>query len=140
MVPFKGSSPALTALRGGHIEAVVASLGSVSGTLKSGAVRGVALSSRFPDFPDIPTLMELGHRQNLMGVWSAFFAPAGVPAETSKSLISAIERVLKDPAVAAKILPVGIVHEYMSPQKLLTMMREEREMVEIIARKAGFFK
>lgn len=138
MVPFKGSSPALTALRGGHVEAVVASLGSVSGALKSGAVRGVAISSKFPDFPDVPTLMELGYR--LMGVWSAFFAPAGVPEEASKSLILAIERVLRDPAVAAKILPVGIVHDYMPPQKLLTMMREERQMVETIARKAGFVK
>lgn len=140
MVPFKGSSPALTALRGGHVEGVVASLGSVSGTLKSGAVKGVAMSSKFPDFPDVPTLVELGYKQNLLGVWSAFFAPAGVPEEVSKFLVPAIERLLKDPAVAAKILPVGIVHDYMPPQKLLAMMREEREMVEAIARKAGFIK
>jgi tripartite-type tricarboxylate transporter receptor subunit TctC len=140
MVPFKGSSPALTALRGGHVEAVVASLGSVSGTLKSGAVRGIAISSKFPDFPDVPTLIELGYQQNLLGVWSAFFAPAGVPDDAIKLLIPAIEKVLKDPHAAAKILPLGIVHDYMPPHKLLDMMRDERQMVETIARRAGFIK
>jgi tripartite-type tricarboxylate transporter receptor subunit TctC len=41
-----------------------------------------------PEFPQIPTLAQLGHKQNLLGVWSAFFAPAGVPAEVSKNLLS----------------------------------------------------
>jgi len=32
------------------------------------------------------TLTKLGYRQNLLGVWLAFFAPAGVPVDVTKTL------------------------------------------------------
>src|SRR5215813_1524926 len=55
MVPFTGASPALTAVRGGHVEAVILALGTMTGHLKSGAVRGMVISSKVSEFPDIPT-------------------------------------------------------------------------------------
>lgn len=61
------------------------------------------------EFPQIPTLAQLGYKQDLLGVWSAFFAPAGVPAEVSKTLISALEKVMKDPAVVSKLANLGMV-------------------------------
>ena len=66
-------------------------------------MRGIVASSKMPEFPQIPTLAQLGYKQNLLGVWSAFFAPAGVPADVSKILIAALEKVIKDPAVATRL-------------------------------------
>ena len=48
MVPFKGASPAVTDALGGHIEGVTLALGVVSSHMRSGALRAIAISSRFP--------------------------------------------------------------------------------------------
>jgi len=140
MVPFKGASPAVTDVLGGHIEGVALALGVVSSHMKSGALRGAAISSRFPDFPDVSTLPELGYRQNIFGLWLGFFAPSGVPAEVVGVLVPAIEKVVKDPVIAARLLSRGLVQEYASPEKLLDEMREEHRTIEEVAKKAGIVK
>ncbi len=140
MVPFKGASPAVTDVLGGHIEGVALALGVLSSHMKSGSLKAIAISSRFPEFPDVPTLADLGYRQNIFGLWLGFFAPAGVPAEVTNALVPAIEKVVKDPAIAAKLLPRGMVQEYASPEMLLKEMREETKTIEDVARKAGIVK
>jgi tripartite-type tricarboxylate transporter receptor subunit TctC len=140
MVPFKGGAPGITALLGGHIEAGAFSLGALSSHVKSGAVRGVVVSNAFPGYPDIPTLTKLGYRQNLLGVWFAFFAPAGVPADVTKTLTAAIEKVAKDPAIAAKLASFGILQDYVPPEKVAAEIREEHRTVEELAKKAGLVK
>jgi tripartite-type tricarboxylate transporter receptor subunit TctC len=140
MVPFKGGAPGITAILGGHVEGAAFSLGALSSHLKSGTLRGVVISSHFPDHPEIPTLSQLGYRQNLIGVWFGFFAPAGVPAEVTKALVPAIEKAVKEPAVASKLASLGIVQDYQSPEKLVAEIREEHKIVEEIAKKAGLVK
>jgi tripartite-type tricarboxylate transporter receptor subunit TctC len=140
MVPFKGGAPGITALLGGHVEGVAFTLGALSGHLKSGAMRGLVSSSRFPQLPEIPTLSQLGYGQNLLGVWLAFFAPARVPGEVTKVLVPAIEKVAKDPAIGAKLAGLGIVQDYAPPDKLVAEMREEYRTVEEIAKKTGLVK
>lgn len=140
MVPFKGGAPGITAVLGGHVEGVAFTLGALSGQLKSGAMRGLISSSRIPQLPEIPTMSQLGYRQNLLGVWLAFFAPAGVPAEVTKVLIPAIEKAAKDPAIGSKLAGLGIVQDYAPPDKLVAEMREEHRTVEEIAKKAGLVK
>ena len=140
MVPFAGASPALTAMRGGHIEGVLLALGTMTGQLRSGAVRGIVISSKYPDFPEIPTLAELGYAQPLFDIWAAFFAPAGVPTEVTGALVPALERAIKAPGIAAKLRPLGMLLDYAPPDKLLADMREEHWRVSEIARQAGLVK
>ncbi|MFM9967986.1 MAG: Bug family tripartite tricarboxylate transporter substrate binding protein [Burkholderiales bacterium] len=136
-VPYAGATPAITALRGGHIEGVFLSLGVVSAHLRSGAMKGIVISSKFPAFADIPTMADLGYKQNLLGVSLLFFVPAGVPAEVNAVLQPAIEKLVKDPVLAAKHLTMGWVHEYAGPERVAAEMRDELRMVEQIARARG---
>jgi len=140
MVPFAGASPALTAMRGGHIEGVLLALGTMTGQLRSGAVRGIVISSKYPDFPEIPTLAELGYAQPLFDIWAAFFAPAGVPTEVTGALVPALERAIKAPGIAARLRPLGMLLDYAPPDKLLADMREEHRRVSEIARQAGLVR
>jgi tripartite-type tricarboxylate transporter receptor subunit TctC len=140
MVPFTGASPAVTAVRGNHVEAVVLALGTMTAHLRSGAVRGIVISSKVSDFPDIPTLKELGYAEPLFDVWTAFFAPAGVPAEVTNTLVPALERAIKAPGVAARLKPLGILPEYAPPARLVAEMREEHRRVSELARQAGLVK
>jgi tripartite-type tricarboxylate transporter receptor subunit TctC len=140
MVPFTGAMPAVTAVRGGHVEGVILALGTMTGHLRSGAVRGIVISSKSSDFPDIPTLAELGHSEPLFGVWTGFFAPAGVPPEVTNTLLPALERAIRSPAVAARLKPLGILPDYAPPAKLVDEMRNEHKRVSEIARRAGLVK
>jgi tripartite-type tricarboxylate transporter receptor subunit TctC len=140
MVPFKGGAPGITAILGGHVEGVAFSLGAVASHLKSGALRGVLISTHVPDSPEIPTLPQLGYRQNLLGVWFGYFAPAGVAAEVTKALVPAIEKATKEPSVAAKLANLGIVQDYQPPDKLVAEIRDEYKTVEEIAKRAGLIK
>lgn len=140
MVPFTGAMPAVTAVRGGHVEGVILALGTMTGHLRSGVVRGIVISSKSADFPDIPTLAELGYSEPLFGVWTGFFAPAGIPAEVANVLGPALERAIKSPAVAARLKPLGILPDYAPPAKLHAEMREEHQRVSELARQAGLLK
>jgi tripartite-type tricarboxylate transporter receptor subunit TctC len=140
MVPFQGAVPAVTAMRGGHIEGVVLALGTMTSHLSAGTVRGIVISSKWPDFPNIPTLQELGYKQSLFGVWTAFYAPAGVNPEVPAVLVPALERAISSPELAAKLRPLGILAEYLPPDKLLAEMKDEQERVRRIGRQAGLLK
>jgi tripartite-type tricarboxylate transporter receptor subunit TctC len=85
-------------------------------------------------------LTQLGYRQNVYGVWYAFFAPAGVSKDVTAALVPAIEKAVKEPGIVAKLAPLGMVQDYASPERLVTEMREEYQAVEEIAKKAGLVK
>ena len=140
MVPYTGASPAVNALLGGHIEGIVLALGTVTGQLRGGIFRGLAISSKYPDFPEIPTLAELGYRETLFDVWAGFLAPANVPAEVTSALSPALERAIRSPALAAKLRPLGILIDYSGPEKMLAEIRAEHRRVGDIGRQAGLIK
>jgi tripartite-type tricarboxylate transporter receptor subunit TctC len=139
-VPFTGASPGVTALLGGHVEGVVLALGTMTGHLRSGTLRGIVISSKYPDFPEIPTLPDLGYSEGLFGIWVAFFAPAGVSAEVTRALVPALERAIKSPAIGAKLKPLGMLMDYSPPEKLLAEIRDEHRRVSEIAAKSGLVR
>jgi tripartite-type tricarboxylate transporter receptor subunit TctC len=140
VVPFKGASPGVTALLGGHIDIYSTSLAAVINHVRSGELKGITISNSFPEFPDIPTLKQLGYKQNMFDVWGAFMAPAGVPTEVTETLVPAIEKAVIDPTISSKLVNFGIYQEYASPEKLLIKMGEEQKMVEEFAKKFGMVK
>jgi len=140
MVPFKGASPALTAMRGGQIDGVLLALGTMTGQLRDGAVRGIVISTKYPDFPQIPTLQELGYKEPLFDVWAAFIAPAGVPGEVTAKLAPALERAVRSADVGAKLRPLGILLDYAPAEKLTADMRGEMKRVSELAHRAGLVK
>ncbi len=139
-VPYTGAAPSVTALHGSHIEGVVLALGALSAHIKSGAFRGLVASNRFAEFADIPTMRELGFREDLFGIWFSFLAPAGIPEDARKSLVGAIEQAVKTPAIAARLLPLGILQSYATPEQMTTEIREEFKRVSDLAKKTGLVK
>jgi tripartite-type tricarboxylate transporter receptor subunit TctC len=90
-VPHKGSAPAMTALLGGHVDAASAGSQWVN-YAKSGQVRPLVsyARQRVPDYPDLPTLRELGYYfvHDLLAI---VIGPAGLPADVVKKLEAAFK-------------------------------------------------
>jgi tripartite-type tricarboxylate transporter receptor subunit TctC len=140
MVPFKGASPAITALLGGHVEMATSAITPVIEHLRSGELRGLVISKKFPEFSNIPTFKELGAQRDLFGIWFAFFAPAGIPAEVKEKWVPAIEKVVKDPAIVSRMAKMGLIQEFDPPDRLLQDWTKEYKMAEEIAKKEGLIK
>jgi tripartite-type tricarboxylate transporter receptor subunit TctC len=136
-VPHNGAAPAVLALRGGHIEGVVLALGALGAHIKAGTLRGLATSNKAADYADIPTLRELGYREDLFGVWFSFLAPTGIPEEARQALVAAVEEAVKAPAVAARLAPLGILQAYAPPEFQAAEIREEFRRVTEMVNRAG---
>jgi tripartite-type tricarboxylate transporter receptor subunit TctC len=139
-IPYAGAAPAIVALRGEQIEGVVLSLGALSPHIRSGAFRGLVGSSRFPEFVEIPTMRELGYREELFGIWFSFHAPAGIPDDARRALVGAIEQAVKSPAISARLVSLGISQSYATPEQTAAEIRAEFKRVGEMARKTGLVK
>jgi len=140
MIPFKGAAPSVTALLGGHVEAVFQAIGPLISHMRSGALKAMVTSVRFPEYAEVPTLKELGYPQGLLNVWFGFFAPAEVPPEVKATLVPAIEKVAIDPSIISKLGNLGMVQVFEPPDKVSERMREEYKIFEDIAKKVGLIK
>jgi hypothetical protein len=96
-VPYKGSAPSITAVLGGHVDACSAGIGWQVHA-KSGAVRALADhgKKRGAEFPDVPTLWELGYGFSNETV-HAIVGPAGLPPEVKKKLEEGFVKGMETP-------------------------------------------
>lgn len=109
-IPYKGASPALTDLMGGHVDVAVLSVASVLPQIRTGKLNPVAVSTsnRSPQLPDTPTLQEGGVPGIDASIWVGMFAPAGTPPDVIKKLNAAVNQVLASQDVKDKITAGGV--------------------------------
>jgi tripartite-type tricarboxylate transporter receptor subunit TctC len=139
-IPFKGPPEAVTALLGGHVEVTSIALSLALPHFNAGKMRILLITRKWPGLPNIPTLTELGYKQELGAGWFAFYAPAGVPEEVKKVLIPAFEKVAKNPELKAKIDKMGFLVDYRPPELLKKQTIEDYERAAAIAIKIGLRK
>lgn len=137
-VNYKGAAPAVTDLLGGHIDGVILALGALGAHIRSGTLRTLATSTPFPEFPDIPTLRQLGYGTDILGVWFGFFLPAGVPGNVVDTIVPALEKVVRNSEISAQLLPAGILQEWGSSKALAEeIAREYQAVSELLGRKTS---
>lgn len=140
-VPFKEGMAAVTNMLGGNVEATCISLSMLIPFVKSGKTRILLTSKKMMDFPNVPTLNELGFKQELPSPWFAMYAPIGIPEEVKKILVPAIKEAIHNPDVVAKISKIGgSVIDYKAPEELKKITIEELETISAIAIKIGLRK
>ncbi len=119
-VPYKGAGPATADLVAGQVELMVVTPPSVSGHIRSGAVKALALASdqRHPSFPDIPTTAEAGLPGFTLDGWFALFAPAGTPQPIIDKVNAAMRKLAKSDSVKARANQLGTVLKDWSPAEM----------------------
>jgi tripartite-type tricarboxylate transporter receptor subunit TctC len=140
-VPFKGGEAVVTALLGGHVEVTDDAFSKVIPHVNAGKLRILLVSKKMSGYPNIPTMTELGYKQDLLTAWMALFAPAGLPEEVKKVLVPAIEKAIKNPELKTKIEKMGgYLVDYKSPAELKKLVAEDYETANAIAKKIGLRK
>ena len=108
-VPFQGGAPAITAVLGNHVDALVLTLPTVMPHIRRGALRGLGVASdkRNSAMPNVPTYGEMGFPNVYSGSWVGFFAPAKTPDAVVAKLNAEINALMKEPDLQEKLAQNG---------------------------------
>lgn len=138
-VAYPGGPPAITALVGGQIAALVLPEGLLRAHHASGRIRVLATSGavRAPSLPEVPTFAERGHPELVIQEWFAFFAPGRTPKEVVAAVSTELQDALARPAVAAAFAPAGMVAAGSSPAALAARIASEQKTWQPVLRAHG---
>ena len=108
LVAYRGTSPALNDLIGGHVDFFCEQAVSVAPQIAAGTIKayGVSSSERLAVLPNVPTAKEAGVDYR-MSIWAGIFAPKGTPREVIDKLAGALDQALDDPGVQVRLADLG---------------------------------
>jgi tripartite-type tricarboxylate transporter receptor subunit TctC len=139
VVPFNGTPPAITALRGGDVDAVIDILGPLIGQIGSGALLPLAAlgARRAPQLPAVPTVRESGGPLAAFDVssWNGLAVPAKTPPAVIDRLNHEVQLALAQPEVKKKLLDLNLVAQGGTPAQLGALLAGDiQRWREVIAR------
>jgi tripartite-type tricarboxylate transporter receptor subunit TctC len=113
-VPFPGGAPAITALLGGHVQAVAATVSPLIVHINSGKLKGLGLASpkRMSAVPNVPTYGEIGYPNFYAASWVGFFVPSKTNSTIITKLNGTINEILKEKDVQERMQKFGMEPRY----------------------------
>jgi len=128
-IPIKsGAAGLLRDIATGDVQVGGINLATAMPMVKSGQVIPIAVSSprRLADYPDVPTMAELGFGEGATIQWLAFFAPTAVPREIIDTLHKASIEALNAPATLEVFKKnVMLPAPHASPDEAKVWLRDE---------------
>jgi tripartite-type tricarboxylate transporter receptor subunit TctC len=127
-IPFEGGAPAVAALMGGHLDAVVASPAEVGPQVQGGDLRLLVIfyDDRIPLFPDVPTLKELGINLSVL-VYLGFGCPKGTPPAIIDTLAKAFKESYDSTTFQDMLKSRGLEPGWMGPEDYTRFVHAEFE-------------
>lgn len=138
-VAYRGSAEALQDLRAGVLAAVSAPLAALLPQARAGALRVLAVSgeARSELQPQVPTLREVG-LDLCAREWYGFFLPAPARPEVTARAATALQQVLAQPEVVARLGQLGLQAASSSPAALGALIHADRQRWATHIRQLGF--
>jgi tripartite-type tricarboxylate transporter receptor subunit TctC len=126
-VAYKGSGQAMNDLVAGHVKMGSLTWTAALGQMHGGTVIPLAVSSarRMPEFPDVPTMRELGYPDLVVTTWFGLAAPAGLPPAITERMNSEVNRALDSATVRDRLTGQGFELEKMTPAELTAYIGAE---------------
>jgi tripartite-type tricarboxylate transporter receptor subunit TctC len=135
-VPYRGTTPALTDLLGGHIDVLASNLPVVLPVIREKQVVPLAMTTaeRSPLAPDIPTLAEAGVPGIDVTSWYGLLAPAATPKPVIDALFAVTSDILNSQLVREKLEAQGLSLKIEGPVPFGDRIRREtavwKELIE----------
>jgi tripartite-type tricarboxylate transporter receptor subunit TctC len=138
-VPYKGGAAGIIDLIAGQVQLMMESSNSMTPHVKSGKVRGLAVSSptRSPAFPELPTIAEAGVAGYDATTWTGIVAPAGVPSAIVAKLNAEINKATATPSLREKLLAIGSEPVSHTPAQFREFIRKENAKWADVIKRAG---
>ena len=89
----------------GDVQAAFLNVASAAGQVKAGKFRALAVvnHARLKEYPDIPTMKEVGFGDVGTVAWNGLFAPAATPKPVLETLFQAVNSALQSPEAVEKL-------------------------------------
>ena len=138
-VSYRGEAPAIADVLAGQVPLVFANVSVVTGQVKSGALRALAVTSpqRAPGLPDVPTLAESGVQGADVETWFGLTAPAATPREIVQRLNAEVRRALAAPDLQQRFAELSLSVTPSSPEELDALIKSEAVRWADVIRHAG---
>jgi tripartite-type tricarboxylate transporter receptor subunit TctC len=138
-VPYKGSAASVTDLLAGETQFTIDGLTGLYPLIQDGKVRPlvVARAERWPQLPDVPTLVESGFADFTVDAWTGVVAPAGTPAEIVLKLNRSINDSLGSAEAKAGLARFSAIAQTDSPQEFAAWIASELPKWAAIVKLSG---
>ncbi|HVY58571.1 MAG TPA: tripartite tricarboxylate transporter substrate binding protein [Xanthobacteraceae bacterium] len=126
-IPTKGSSVAMIELVSGRVKLGTMTWSSALGQIRAGKVIPIAVSSktRVKEFPDVPTLKELGYEDLVALTWFGLSGPAGLPKDITRKLNEATIKIVGLPDVRERFERDAIEADPMTSEEFTQFVASE---------------
>ncbi len=127
-IAYSGGPPAVTALLGGQIAALVLPEGLLRQHHATRRLRVLATSgpTRSTYLPDVPSFVEQGHPKLVVTEWFAFFAPGGSSKEAVANQALVLQEAMARPALVATFAQAGMSAVASTPASLAARIAVEQ--------------
>jgi len=139
-VPYKGAGPALNDVVGGQVDFYFPGYPGAVPLVQSGRVKMLAVSTakRSPLAPDVPTVAEATGIANFdFALWAGFFGPRALPMNIATQLNAAINKVMLEPDIKARLQATGADISAVSIDQFAAFVRTEIEKYRGIIKAAN---
>jgi len=138
-VPYKGSTPAMADLMGGHIEMMFDNLPTAMAQIKANNVRALGITgpTRIAALPDVPTIAEAGIPGFSVTSYFALFTPTGTPVAVIQAINSATNQALAMPDLQEKFAQQGASPAPGTPEDLGNLTTSEIKKWAVVLKAAN---
>ncbi len=130
LIPAQGSGPAVTAILGGHTDAVSSQITPAFPHIQAGTLRPLIVftDKRVPALPDVPTAMELGYKVSVPSLYG-LLAPKGTPKDVVQTIALAAKKAAEEhkAAIENSLSKAGMQVSYTGPEGFEEFLKSQDE-------------
>lgn len=126
-VPYKGVGPAVPDLISGQAHVMINAVPELYPFAKGGRLRIIATltEKRHPFTPEVPTMIEQGYKEFVMGNWTGIVAPVKAPKNVVNQLAVEITRIIRSPEMSKRLVEMGVDPLGGTPDEFGKLIRSE---------------
>jgi tripartite-type tricarboxylate transporter receptor subunit TctC len=138
-VPYRNPQDAAKDLASEHVQAVMASVATLTPLIVSNKVKLLAVSNstRFPVYPGVPTVMEAGHPELTFDGLVGFFGPKDIPLPLREKIAADVREAVMEQDVVQRLGTMGVIANGGGPEEFATSIREQRDRLAAAAKALG---
>jgi len=126
--PYRGAGPAMNDLIGGRLDVMFDTLTVSASQIRGGTIRplGVSTKDPLPALPGVPTIAQSGLPDYRADNWFGLGAPAGTPQEVVDRLNAEVNKLVREPAFAEKLVSLGFQPTGGSVEEMKATIQRDR--------------
>lgn len=128
-IAYNSGAQAIVDLLADRLDAMFLVIPPIKGHVDSGRLRALATlnDKRLAQFPDVPTMTELGLQKVTNAVWFGYLAPAQTPQPIIDKLVTAFGRLQSDTALVKRIADLGAELNIVGPTEFSKVIASDRD-------------